>query len=94
MRVSQGRQKRLRAIEKALKPSPPKPLPPFTITVEYADGHIDKMSAARYRKEKQKYHDKVQMLDFSVTGNTDELREFLGVTEDEALYELSEEEHE
>lgn len=88
MRVSQTKEKRLRALEKRFKPSPD-----WVVTAKFKNGRIKQMSAREYAKVKTRNPKGVHVVDRKITGNVEELKAYLNLTRDLAfLYDDSNEE--
>ena len=64
--------RRVSRLERALVPPEP-----WRITIEYADGSVGVVSAREYRKIKEKYLHDVHVIDRTISGNLDELDDWL-----------------
>ena len=64
--------KRVERLEKAVIPPEP-----WRITAQFADGHIETMTAKRFREVKEKYIHDVHVIDRVVSGNLAELDDWL-----------------
>ena len=64
--------RRVSRLERALVPPEP-----WRITIEYADGSVGVVSAREYRKIKEKYLHDVHVTDRTISGNLDELDDWL-----------------
>ena len=64
--------RRVSRLERALVPPEP-----WRINIEYADGSVGVVSAREYRKIKEKYLHDVHVIDRTISGNLDELDDWL-----------------
>ena len=64
--------RRVSRLEKAMIPPAP-----WRITAQFADGHTEIMTAREYRKAKEVYLHDIHVVDRTISGNLDELDDWL-----------------